>query len=398
MYDPARIPRPEQDVLGERVRQLEGRTIDQVWYREVDFQGTEEERKEKGLPLWKRGEGYEEVFMNFYLVTGETTFRFAHTGAMRMRGLDVTSDPEMLLDAADEYGLLNDVSEASGWQPFVGKRIAEARLFWPWMDYEIGYWQCPRDLGLTFEDGSTVYVTTGALDEDGYEMEQLSTVFGEEAARAYGVGPHFASETPPEEAVRIPREAPSSWVIEALSAGGLIGETIQQVWRGLGTADKRERKRSTSRWREQGKPDVPVGYEVLPLRLYFATEEHTFYLSWGTAPRYGVWAGRDFIGDNVELEELSEEEAWSRLVGQRVEDVHCYWHTFDDGQAQLCIPRDLEIVMEDGHRLFLSAANPDKEEDDISYLHQLTVYHGERAAWQFQIGPFADGTHPTGPV
>ena len=394
MYDPDRIPRPEKEMLEERVRQLEGRTLDQVWYREVDFQGSEEERKAKGLPLWQQGDDFEKVFSNFYLVTGETTFRFECTGGMRMAGLDVSSDPEMLLDAADEYGLLNDVSAASGWQPFVGGCIAEARLFWPWVDYEIGYWQSPRDLALTFEDGRTVYVSTGVLGDEGYEMEQLGTVFDEEAARKYGVGPHFAPDPPPEEAVYIPSEAPASWVVDALSAGGLKGQSVQQVWRGK----SEPRERTTSRWREQTMPDVPTGYEVIPRRLYLATDEHMFYLSWGTAPRYGVWAGRNYMGDDVELEDLSEETPWNRLVGQRIDDVRCYWRTHDDGKAQLCIPRDLEVVMEDGYRLYLSAADPRKHEEDIGYLHQLTAYHGERAAWQFQIGPFADGARPTGPA
>ena len=395
MHDAAPIPRPEKEVLDECVSCLEGRTVDQVWYREIDYQG---DKEQDDLPLWQRGEDFERVFTDFYLVSGETTFRFQTGGVTRMKGLDVTEHPEAMLDAFDEYGVLNEVSDASsssGWRAFVGGRITEARLFWHWRDYGIGHWQCPRDLALTFDDRRTVHVTAAVLGDEGYEMEQVSTVFEEEAAARYGLGSHAAPASLPGETVCIPPEAPGPWVIEALGAKKLKGRTVQQVW-----SEKIEdaSRRPSFLVHEQTMPKEPLGYEVVGRALYLDTDEDLFRLSWGLEPQYGVYVSRNFMSDNAPLEDRSEEEPWNRLVGQGISEVRCYWRRHAVGEQTACIPRDLEITLEDGFRLYLSVAHPGKDEQDVSYLHQLIAYHGEHAAWQYQIGPFADGSHPTGPL
>ncbi len=87
-----------------------------------------------------------------------------------------------------------DVSVESRWSKLIGERVIRVDVYWlrAWEnDPEVI--EYPQDLCLSFSNGEVVFISaTECLPNSGLfgMMDNILVVFGDESAKAFGLGPH----------------------------------------------------------------------------------------------------------------------------------------------------------------------------------------------------------------
>ncbi len=88
-----------------------------------------------------------------------------------------------------------DVSCESHWKGLAGRCVVSVDVYWDWAQYEGQAREYfPQDVAIGFDCGSIVYVCSSRYDHDKDKLsgmsDDIAVVFGDFAARRYGIGPY----------------------------------------------------------------------------------------------------------------------------------------------------------------------------------------------------------------
>jgi hypothetical protein len=89
--------------------------------------------------------------------------------------------------------------------------------------------------------------------------------------------------------------------------------------------------------------------------------------------------------------DVSSQSGWPPLIGRAIAGVAVHWWpTWSDDPVPLC-PLHLDIVFEDGQKVFISAAIYDRERDSLFGLSdEVVVIFGEEAARRYRVDRYQE--------
>jgi len=173
-----------------------GQTVESVRYFDYGISGVEEPW---GQP-WQGEDpasGRIGVGGELHMSSGDVYWvtygsEFAHFG------VSVQKNPENPAWRREDEWVSVDVSDRACWPSVVGQVISDAAVYWDeflWADRSRHDppWEFPQDVGLTTEDGFSLYFSALEIGADGSPMhfaDEIRVLCSEKELKEYRVGPY----------------------------------------------------------------------------------------------------------------------------------------------------------------------------------------------------------------